>query len=125
MSNSQEGHIREVAGDSDSVTFEIVDEREPLFETQLVSDADIRYRYRWQDRGHPAPEDFHRVSHLEVLLVSMATDFDGELEAAADEAHRALMDLKQAMADARGLDDQDRQDIMLGNIDALPEVERR
>jgi hypothetical protein len=47
--DSQEGHIREVAGDSDSVTFEIVDEREPLFETQLVSDADIRYLEEWED----------------------------------------------------------------------------
>lgn len=113
------------AGESDMITFERIGVPEPgLRIEQVGSDPDIRYRYDWDDRGEPVPEDFERIGHVEVKLVAAMPDMDGEVREAADEAHEAIVDLKDAMCDARDLDDEQRQEVLMGNLDGLPEVER-
>jgi len=52
------------------------------------------------------------------------TDWDGEVESKAEGAHEALVELRNAMCDARDLDDEQRQEVNMGNLDALPEVEK-
>lgn len=113
------------SGESDMVTFERVNKPDPAFRVEQVgADPDIRYRYDWSDRGEPTPEQFERVGHLEVKLVTMLNDLDGDAEAAGDAAHEAIVDLRNAMMDQRDLDEDQRQQVAMGNLEALPEVDR-
>lgn len=118
--------VDEFSGESDMVTFEVEGKPDSgIVIRQIGDDPDIRYRYHWDERGSPTPEDFERIGHLEVKLVVAMADWDGEILEAADTAHEALVDLKDAMCDARDLDDEQRQQVMLGNLEALPEVVKR
>lgn len=113
-------------GDSDMVTFERVGVPTPPFRIEQVGDdPDIRYRYEWDERGEPTPEQFERVGLLEVKLAVLSGDLDGEVEEKAMDALEAVQELKSSMCDARGLDDEQRQEVGLGNLDGLPEVSRR
>lgn len=126
MASDAESGTRQRSGESDMVTFEVENVPEPRFQIRQVGDdPDIRYRYDHTERGNPTPEDFERVNHLEVKLVVAMGDWDGEVAEAAEEAHEALVDLKDAMADARSLDEEQRQDVALGNLEGLPEVTKR
>lgn len=98
---------------------------EPSFRFEQVgSDPDVCYRVDWDERGHPTPRDFHRVNMLEVKLVVGMTGWGGEVQEMAEAAHDAIAELAEAMCDARGLNDEQRQQVLLGNLDGLPEVTR-
>lgn len=118
--------VTEHDGASDLVTFEVTGKPTPRFRIETIGrDPDIRYRYAWADRGTPTPEQFERVGHLEVKLVGMMPDLEpGAVRQAADDAHQALVDLKTALMDARDLGRDQRQELALGNLDGLPEVEK-
>lgn len=112
-------------GESDMVTFERVGMPDPpLRIEQIGDDPDLRYRYEWDDRGEPTPEQFERVGHLEVKLAVLAGDLGGDPAEKATEALDAIQELQEAMIDDRDLSDEQRQEVALGNLDGLPEVER-
>jgi len=127
MSDSERpSGVDECSGDSDMVTFERVGVPEPAVRIEQVGDdPDIRYRYEWEERGDPTPEQFERVSHLEVKLAVMMNDLDGEVEEQADAVLDELQTLQRMMIDARDLDDEQAQEVSMGNLDGLPEVESR
>ena len=125
MSERGEAEIDRRDGESDMVTFERIGKPDPLFHVEQVgADPDIRYRYDWSDRAEPTPEQFERVGYLEVKLVTMLNDLEGEAEAAGDAAHDAIVELRNAMMDQRDLDEEQRQDVAMGNLEGLPEVVR-
>lgn len=114
------------SGESDMVTFERENVPEPSFRIEQVgSDPEITYRYDWDERGEPTPEEFERLGHLEVKLVTMMTDLTDEVDEEAQAAHEALVELKRAMMDCRDLDEEQRQGLAMGNLSALPEVSKR
>lgn len=119
---SDSGVIHE--GESDMVTFEVFNKPDPRFLIKQVGeDPSVLYQYDWEDRGSPTPEQFERVGHIEVKLVSMLPDLeDEEVREAADEAYEALVELKDAMCEARGLDQEQRQEVVMGNLEYLPEI---
>lgn len=124
MADDRDDSITTHAGASDFVTFEVVGAPAPEFRIEPVGDdPDIRYRYQYDDRGYPTPEQFERVGHLEVRAAVLSADLDDDLAEDAVAVLEAIQSLRSAMADARELDDEQRQDIALGNLDALPEVE--
>lgn len=128
MSNSEQprDEIDYRSGDSDMVTFERVGMPDPGIRIeQIGDDPDIRYRYEWDERGQPTPEQFERANHLEVLLVSMMTALDGEVYEQAGVVHDELAELLRVMCEERGLDEEQTQEVLMGNLDGLPEVEQR
>lgn len=128
ISGTDDPHVDVHEGLGPFTVFEVEGKPDPMFKIQQVGhDPEIRYRYHWEDRGKPTPEDFERVGHVEVKLVGMMPDIeDPDVEEAADEAHKAIVELKKTMAEARGIPEgDDRMDLMLGNLDVLPEVEKR
>ena len=125
MSEGSEAEIDRRDGESDLVTFERIGKPDPRFRVEQVGDdPDLRYRYHWDDRSDPTPEQFERVGHLEVKLVTMLNELDGEAEDAGDAAHEALVELRNAMMDQRDLDEEQRQEVAMGNLEGLPEVHR-
>ena len=113
-------------GKSDLVTFEIVNKPEPKIRIEQVGpDPDIRWRYDWSERGYPTPEMFERVGHAEVLVVGMMPDTDGDLRQALDAAHDAILEVERVMCEMRGLDEEQAGEVVMGNLDGLPEVEKR
>ena len=125
MSDQHADGVDRRDGESDMVTFERFNKPDPAFRVEQVgSDPDIRYRYDWSDRGEPTPEQFERVGHLEVKLVTMLNDLDGDAEAAGDAAHEAIVELRNAMMAQRDLNEDQRQQVAMGNLEALPEVDR-
>jgi hypothetical protein len=111
-------------GESDMVTFEVFNKPELRFRIlQTGETPTVRYQYDWAERGSPTPEQFERVGYLEVKLVGMMPDIeDDDVREAADEAHEAIVELKNAMCDARGLDEEQRKEVLMGNLEYLPEI---
>ncbi|WP_253737981.1 hypothetical protein [Halohasta salina] len=120
------GRVDEYSGDSDMVTFERVSVPEPAVRIEQVGeDPDIRYRYEWDERGEPTPEQFERVTNLEVKLAVMMNDLDGEVLEQAHTVLDELAELQRVMCGERDLDSVQEQQVLMGNIDGLPEVESR
>jgi hypothetical protein len=110
-------------GENDHTQFAVRHAPDPEVRIEETGESpEVTWSYEHDERGQPTPEDFDRVGSLEVKLVVAMTDWDGEVLEAAEEVHDALTELKTAMMDARNLDDEQRQQIALGNLDALPEV---
>ncbi len=108
------------------VTFERVSVPEPAVRIEQVGeDPDIRYRYEWDERGEPTPEQFERVTNLEVKLAVMMNDLDGEVLEQAHTVLDELAELQRVMCGERDLDSVQEQQVLMGNIDGLPEVESR
>lgn len=111
---------------SDFSRFVDVNQPEPEFIIQQVGDApEIVWEVDYEKRGNPTPRDFETINAAEVKLVVAMADPPDEVQAAVDEAHDAIVNLQEAMMDARDLDDEQRQELRMGNLDALPEVEMR
>jgi len=126
MTDDNSTNVDEYSADSDMITFERTNTPQPAVSIEQVGDdPDIRYRYDWQERGYPTPEQFERISHLEVKLAVMMNDVDGELGEQADVVLDELQTLERMMINARDLDDEQAQDVSMGNIDGLPEVVQR
>lgn len=107
------------------ITFERVGKPEPAFEIQQIGeDPDIRYRYHWDECGDPTPEEFERVTDIETKLAVLSGQLSGDVEAAAIEALEAIQNLQSVMLDARDLDEEQRLEVSMGNLEGLPEVER-
>lgn len=120
------GPVETRDGESDMVTFEIANKPDPgIIIREVGEPPDIRYRYDWDERGDPTPEDFERVGMLEVKLVSAMTDWDGDVLEAAEEAHEAIVNLRETMSEQRGLEESQRREVRMGNLEGLPEVEKR
>lgn len=106
------------------VTFIVEDKPAPPFIVESVHEPDVRWRYSWDERGDPTPEQFERVSYLDVSLAVMLPDLEGEVKEKAEAARQAIAELREAMIDERELDEEQRREISMGNLDALPEVEK-
>lgn len=114
------------SGDGDMVVFERVGVPKPEIQIEQVGDdPEIRYRYQWDDREYPSPELFERVMHLETKVAVMMNDLDGEINEQAGVVLDELQRLNQMMCNARNLDDEQMEDVVMGNLDGLPEVERQ
>ncbi|WP_224337904.1 hypothetical protein [Haloprofundus halobius] len=106
--------------------FEYRNKPEPQVIIQPVGEEpSVTWVVDFPEQGAPRPEQFAAIGAAEIKLLTSTTEFDGELREKADAAHDALVELQKAMCDARGLDDEARKEVILGNLDALPEVEKR
>lgn len=122
--NNTTSDVNEYSGENDMVTFEQINTPQPTVQIeQIGDDPEIRYRYDWEQRGEPTPEQFERVNHLEVKLAVMMTDLTDELEEQADIVLDELQALQRMMIDTRNLNEEQAKDVSMGNLDGLPEVE--
>lgn len=112
-------------GAREDTIFEIKEKPDPKLIIEPVgTQPHTRWRYQWPERGDPSPELFDRVSSLEVTLAVLLTDLDDDHEDHAIEALYAIQSLHQAMVEKRGLEGDARRNVLMGNLDGLPEVER-
>jgi len=105
--------------------FEYSDKPEPDVVFEEVGDNQIVWEVDWPERGTPTPEEFDRVGDIEVKTVVVGTDLPDEVQEEVDTVHDAVVELKEAMMDCRDLSEEQRQELTMGNLDALPEVEKR
>jgi hypothetical protein len=98
---------------------------EPVFRVKQVGPNDtIQFHVDWEKMGRPSPKLFHKVSDVEISLATMRDEYfetDAEREAHA-RAFDAVSDLLSAMAAARTDDEQTQYDLLMGNLELLPEV---
>lgn len=122
---SEDTHTVTRQGAHDDTVFEITEKPAPeLIIEPHGQQRKTRWRYRWPERGDPSPELFDRVSSLEVKLAVLLTDLDEDLEGHGYDALEAIQSLHKAMVERRGLKGDEKRNVLMGNLDSLPEVER-
>lgn len=105
--------------------FEDENKPEPEMTVREVSRPETTFTVDWDEREKPTPRDFNRVGSLEVKLVTMVNSLPEELHEQLDAAQKEIVELRNQMLDARGIEDeQTRRQIHMGNLEALPEVSK-
>ncbi|AFH22473.1 hypothetical protein OSG_eHP27_00105 [environmental Halophage eHP-27] len=99
---------------------------EPNFTVRPVGkETHIIWNVDWEQMEHPTPQMIHDVSGVQVKLAVLMNHIqDDEIDEKANEAFDAVSDLLDLMADKRTDNKHDKQDVLMGSLDALPEVER-
>lgn len=104
--------------------FEYHGGEEPPFEIIEAHSSETIWHVDREKRGNPAPRDFDSIGTAEVKVVVTMQELEGEAKEKAEEAHQAITDLKEAMIRQRELNPEEQQEMRMGNLHALPEVER-
>ena len=114
--------------DTELSRIEYVNEPEPRFHIEEVGEPSTTvWEVDWEEMERPIPETFDKIGTAEVKLVVASTGLPDELQEQFAEVHEALVDLRTAMLEYRGIDpdSHDGIEVAMGNLDGLPEVTRR
>jgi hypothetical protein len=107
---------------------EYVNEPDPEFRIEPVGDhSPVVWEVDWEEMERPIPDVFRKIGTAEVKLVVAGSSLPDELQEEFNAAHEALVDLREAMLEYRGIEPDSDQgiEVAMGNLDGLPEVSRR
>lgn len=85
----------------------------------------IIYHVDWEQMGQPTPQMFQDVQDAQVTLATLVNYIeDDEIQAAYDDAIDAVNQLLTVMVESRLESDEQCNNLYMGNLEELPEVEK-
>lgn len=105
--------------------FEVIGKPDPHISFKKNGNDPVsHYRWRWVDRPDVDAETFDAVADAQVKIAGAGAFMPDELDDEVSNAVGAIADLLHAMCEARDLTEEQTRNVVMGNLDSLPEVEK-